>query len=131
MKKTFLMLPVCLLSLASCGGGYETADSPKETVQLTAQNFSTYVAVNTTCTMFEGQNYALYYSYFIGADECKFIDCTVTYKYTGANGSDAITVPLSLSGDGQAKPFSGKIVVGGSYYSLAITAAAGTVEVYR
>lgn len=133
MKKKLFLLPILAMSLSACGSQPTQADVlPKETVTLTQKNFSTYVAVNTTCTPFEGRSYALYYSYFIGADECKFIDCTVTYKYTGTNDSEkTFTVPLSLSGDGQAIPFVGGMNVGTTHCTLSVTNAKGTVEVYR
>ncbi len=111
------------------------SDTPKETVTLSKENFSTYVACNSSVTFNNTSNdYANYFTYFIGADYCKFINCTVTYgyaymanEYTGTGE----TVPLTLSGDGQANPYHVRINTTAGYYRFAVVAASGTVEVYR
>ena len=79
-------------------------------------------------------DYANYFTYFIGADYCKFVNCTVTYgyayianEYTGTGE----TVPLTLSGDGQANPYHVRINTTAGYYRFVVVAASGTVEVYR
>ena len=110
-------------------------DTPKESVQLSAKNYTTYVAINTSIAMPNaGYNDVIYYSYFIGADYCKFVDCKLTYKYVlngGSNESSEETVPLTLSGDGQANPFFARALNRGNYYNIVITGASGTVQVYR
>lgn len=76
------------------------SDTPKETVTLSKENFSTYVACNSSVTFNNtSYDYANYFTYFIGADYCKFINCTVTYgyaymanEYTGTGE----TVPLTF-----------------------------------
>lgn len=129
MRKIAFLLPTLLLTLTWCGS--QVITPTKETVTLGKDNFSTYVAVNTNCTYAADGNYVIYFSYFIGADNCKFIDCSVTYQYDGASDQkNSITVPLSLSGDGQANPFYNRLVIGGSVCSLKVTSAKGTVEVY-
>ncbi len=40
------------------------------------------------------------------------------------------TVPLTLSGDGQANPYHVKLGAAG-YYRFVVVAASGTVEIYR
>ena len=110
------------------------SDTPRETVTLRKENFSTYVACNSSVTFNNTSNhYANYFTYFIDADYCKFVNCTVTYgyaymanEYTGTGE----TVPLTLSGDRQANPYHVKLAAAG-YYRFVVVAASGTVEVYR
>ena len=117
-------------SLAEDNKNENAADSPKETVSLTASNFSTYVAINSIAVLVNSATHDVaYYSYFIGADYCKFINCTVTYKYNGSG--EASTVSLTLSGDGQADPFIVPNQTTHALYVLSVTGASGTVEVYR
>lgn len=110
-------------------------DSPKESVALNASNFSTYVAINSSAAILNNSyNDVIYYSYFIGADYCKFVNCLVTYTYAmngGAEGTESFTVLLTLSGDGQAKPYFARNQNRYTYYSLIVTGASWTVEVYR
>ena len=102
------------------------SDTPRETVTLSKENFSTYVACNSSVTFNNTSNhYANYFTYFIGADYCKFVNFTVTYGY-----AYMATVPLTLSGDGQANPYHVKLAEAG-YYRFVVVAASGTVEVYR
>ena len=113
-----------------------TNDSPKETDQLSAGNFSKYVAVNTAAAVIVNTSESvIYHSYFIGADYCKFINCTVTYTYVAGNNEPSSnsgqTVPLTLSGDGQAEPFHISQSNRNIYYRIVILNASGTVEVYR
>ena len=111
------------------------SDTPKETVTLSKENFSNYVASNSSVTFNNtSSDYANYFTYFIGADYCKFVNCTVTYgyaymenEYTGTGE----TVPLTLSGDGQANPYHVRISTKAGYYRFVVMAASGTVEVYR
>lgn len=111
------------------------SDTPKETVTLSKENFSTYVACNSSVTFNKTSNdYANYFTYFIGADYCKFVNCTVTYGYaytTSTYEGAGETVPLTLSGDGQANPFHVRINTTTGYYRFVMVAASGTVEVYR
>lgn len=110
------------------------SDTPKETVTLSKENFSTYVACNSSVTFNNTSNhYANYFTYFICADYCKFVNCTVTYGYaymTNEYTGTGETVPLTLSGDGQANPYHVKFEAAG-YYRFVVVAASGTVEVYR
>ena len=134
MKKFTLLLPLLTIALASCSGD-KVSDSPKESVKLSEKNYTSYIAINTTFAM-PNAGYAdvIYYSYFIGADYCKFVDCTISYKYiinSGAAESAMETVPLTLSGDGQANPFYARLNNRGNYYRIVITGASGTVQVYR
>lgn len=137
MKKLLLLLPFVTFLLTGCNPKEENkvTDTPKESIQLSASNYTNYVAINT----FIGQpnssyNDIIYYSYFIGADYCKFVDCKITYRYVlngGSTQTEEATVPLTLSGDGQANPFYARGLSRGSYYSITITKASGTVQVYR
>lgn len=82
------------------------SDTPKETITLSKENFSIYVACNSSVTFNNtSYHYANYFTYFIGADYCKFVNCTVTYGYAymaNEYTDTGETVPLTLSGDGQA-----------------------------
>ena len=134
MKKFALLLPLLTIALVSCGGD-RVSDSPKESVKLSEKNYSTYVAINTSFAM-PNAGYAdiIYFSYFIGADYCKFVDCTITYKYvinSGSVESPEETVPLTLSGDGQANPYYARLNNRGYFFNIVITGASGTVQVYR
>ena len=138
MKKVLLSVFVLpLLCLTGCNPKEDNkvTDTPKESVQLSTSNYTSYVAINTSIAMPNaGYNDVIYYSYFIGADYCKFVDCKLTYKYVLSGGSaesSEETVPLTLSGDGQANPFFARALSRGSYYSIVITGASGTVQVYR
>ena len=132
MKKTLLILSTLLLLLTGCNPQEDKiTDSPKESVELSASNFSTYVAINTTSVFNPDYNDMCFYSYFIGADYCKFVDCKVTYKYVGANTSSEYTVPLTLSGDGQALAYIARNIGRGQTYTLTVTSAKGTVHIYR
>lgn len=116
------------------GADNTISNSPKESVQLSAGNFSKYVAVNSTVSLIYNEyNSVVYYSYFNGADYCKFINCTVTYSYllNGGGEGNQYTVPLTLSGDGQSDPFFVSRPDRYTYYSIKIIGASGTVEVYR
>ena len=97
------------------------SDTPKETVTLSKENFSTYVACNSSVTFNNTSNdYANYFTYFIG-------DAYMANEYTGTGE----TVPLTLSGDGQANPYHVRINTTAGYYRFVVVAASGTVEVYR
>lgn len=139
-----LLLSLMLFGLTGCNSDSgnssssednRVVDSPKESVSLSASNFSTYVAVNSSAAILNNSyNDVIYYSYFIGADYCKFVNCFVTYTYAKngtTNIASSFTVPLTLSGDGQAEPFFVRDQTRFTYYSLVVTAASGTVEVYR
>ena len=128
------------MSLTGCSANTNNSDnnvsnSPKESVELSGSNFSKYVAVNSTAAIINNAyNDVIYYSYFIGADYCKFVNCSVTYTYAqngGATGANDYTVSLSLSGDGQADPYFVRNTSAHVYYSIVIKSASGTVEVYR
>lgn len=146
MKKLFLLLSLPIFALSGCGKSSNTtnntssadnkiSNSPKESVALTVENFSTYVAINSSSTLLNNSyNDVIYYSYFVGADYCKFVNCTVTYKYKRSGTeytTEDYTVALSLSGDGQADPYFVYNQGRSMYYFLIIVAASGTVEVYR
>lgn len=134
MKKLFLLLSFIPLVLTGCNSQEKekATDSPKETVQLTAKNFSTYVAINSSSTSVGNDSKVRYYTYFIGADYCKFIDCKVSYIYRHAttpssDSNEQTTISLSISGDGEAAFF----LTGGLYYYCEVVSASGTVLVYR
>ena len=139
MKKLFL-LPFLFVVLTGCtasnSNGGTASNGPIETVTLNAENFSTYVATNSISTGRDDYYSMTYYTYFIGADNCKFIDCSVTYQYVVAGntptGTNGTTVPLTISGDGEAVPYSIRIS-GTTYtpYVLHVISSSGTVEVYR
>lgn len=110
-------------------------DKPKEIVELTKDNFSTYVAINCSSSLISNETSrytVVYYAYFIGADYCKFVNCTVTYSfcYSGNNSGSEVTVPLTLSGDGQADPYYVQLR-DNYYYTFKFVSASGTVMVYR
>ena len=105
--------------------------STYERVELTVDNFSKYVATQTNRVEKDSVSYATYFAYFKGADHCRFNDCTVTYSFVadtikGATG----TVPLTISGDGEAKPANLYIYGKTTNYVLKIEAVSGTVDVY-
>ena len=131
MKKIFL-LPLIVLMLTGCGttSSNEEAHKENESIQLTTSNFSTYVATNSNAVSLGNDSYVRYYTYFIGADNCRFIDCQVTYYYQHATSPIADpteeTIKLSLSGDGEANFF----YVRGLYYVLVVKSVKGTVIVY-
>ena len=153
MKKIFL-LPLIVLMLTGCGQNGDITnsdnsesrsdvvlpsnntveDKPKERVQLTKDNFSTYVAINCNSSLISNETSSytvVYYAYFIGADYCKFVDCKVTYLYSyNGNPGAETTVPLTLSGDGQANPFYAT-QRNNYYYTFQFVSASGTVMVYR
>ena len=112
-------------------------NEPKEEVELTLSNLGKYVAINNNAVLLNnsstGNNVVVFYAYFIGADYCKFINCTISYYYSpsggGPNGGEN-TTGLSLSGDGQANPFY-TIIDGNHWYSFNVSAVTGTVLVYR
>ena len=144
-KRSFLYIPLFLgLLITGCKSGEKStnnsdtssvgdnkiSDSPKESVSLTKSNFSTYVAINSIAVLVNSATHDVaYYSYFIGADYCKFRNCTVTYKYSGPG--ETSTVSLTLSGDGQADPYFVANQATHAFYVLSVTGASGTVEVYR
>ena len=110
-------------------------DTPKESVSLTAKNFSTYVACNSTVAFnTTSYDYANYFTYFIGADYCKFVNCTVTYGYAYMDNEYSgvgETVSLTLSGDGQTNLFHARLNNSSAYYRFVVLNASGIVEVYR
>lgn len=141
MKKLLITLPLLALGLAGCNASANytpsnssktTSKSSNETVQLTLDNFSTYVATNSSSTVNTTSGYETYYTYFIGTDFCKFIDCTVSYGYAYYNNSfDGLseTVRLSLSGDGEAKPLHVQTRSTTMYYQFVLLSVSGTVEI--
>ena len=146
MKKLFLLLALPIFALSGCGKSSNTtnntssadnkiSNSPKESVALTVENFSTYVAINSSAALLNNSNDdVIYYSYFIGADYCKFVNCTVTYKYKRSGTeytTEDYTIALSFSGDGQADPYLVQDQRRSTYYFIIITGASGTIEVYR
>lgn len=109
MKKLLILLPLTLMALTGCNSNKvdkRVSDTPRETITLSKENFSTYVTCNSSVTFNNTSNhYANYFTYFIGADYCKFVNCTVTYGYaymTNEFTGTGETVHLTLSGDGQA-----------------------------
>ena len=148
MKKCLLFIPFMLLGLSGCNpknsdsvnpsngntqATNQSAQTTKGKVQLSAENYTTYIAINTSIALPNaGYSDVIYYSYFIGSSYCKFIDCKLTYKYVlngGSNESSPVTVPLTLSGDGQAEPFYARALNRGNYYAIVITGASGTVQI--
>ena len=137
MKKTLFLLPLVLLALTSCSSNAadnKVSDSPKQSVTLSAENFSTYVATNSSSALLNNSyNDVIYYTYFNGADYCKFVNCTVTYKYVSNQSTEGTeeTIKLTLSGDGETNPYFARSQNRYTYYHAVVTAASGTVEVYR
>lgn len=139
MRKKVVCVPVMLSLLVGCGVSQtntkvitQTPTVEKSTaVELTVDNFSKYVAVNTSaCLITATSNNVIYYSYFIGADYFRFNNCTVTYKYKYSESliSESYTVPLTFSGDGQALPYSPK---NSNYvFTFTLISTSGTVERY-
>lgn len=137
-KRLLVLLPLLLMTLSGCNSDKvdnRVSGTIKETITLSASNFSTYVACNSIVTFNNTSNdYANYFTYFIGADYCKFINCNVTYGYAQMDNEYTIgreTVPLSLSGDGQTNPFHARFNTATAYYRFVVIDASGTVEVYR
>lgn len=137
MKKTLFLLPLVLLALTGCNSNAtdnKVSDSPKQSVTLSAENFSTYVATNSSSALLNNSyNDVIYYTYFNGADYCKFVNCTVTYKYVSNQSTEGTeeTIKLTLSGDGETNPYFARSQNRYTYYHAVVTAASGTVEVYR
>lgn len=141
MKKVLFLLPLLALGLVGCKnqpctcstqGG--VSNGPLQTVSLSKNNFSTYVATNTTMSFDTNHvGYAHYHTNFIGAGYCKFINCSVTYAYimNGSTSTSGNEVPLTLSGDGETKECICRINNAGVSYDIYIVSAKGTVEVYR
>ncbi len=136
MKKGLLFI-FALGLMTGCTASKENvvSNTPKESITLSAENFSKYVATNSSSSLIgSSYNNVIYYTHFVGADYCKFIDCTVTYTYV-ANGSTpsgtGTTISLTLSGDGETLPYYVHSQSGNVYYSIGIISASGTVEVYR
>lgn len=147
MKKYFIFFSLILLGLTCCNGKENgpidsTAGSVQSTtastqpikgkVELTADNYVNYIAINTNMVIINSSYDTMYYSYFIGSNHCKFIDCKLTYKYVSNSGSaesSTGTIPLTLSGDGQANPFYVRSPNRGVYYSIVIITATGTVQI--
>ena len=128
MKRIAILLPLIVASLTGCGS------SGSQTIELTKDNFSTYVATNSMVAYNNmTYDYATYFTHFIGANGCSFIDCTVTYRYvTGSvetNDASDTTVPLSLSGDGEAKPFMVRLTSTVRMYSFYLVSVSGKVEI--
>lgn len=116
---------------------HRVEDKPKEEVELTLSNLGTYVAINNNAVLLNnsstGDNVVVFYAYFIGADYCKFVDCTISYYYSpsgGGSNAGENTTALSLSGDGQATPFYTRIQ-GNHWYYFNVSAVTGRVLVYR
>ena len=141
MKKLFL-LPLFAIALAGCSSGSVgcTCSSSNakliESVNLSLDNFSKYIATNTIRTFVGNTDYSSYHTQFIGADDCRFINCTIEYSFVymnnepGGAGTGTV-VPLTISGDGETKPFVVRVSQNTGYYSFALIAVTGTVEVYR
>lgn len=150
-RNVFLLLPLLFIGLCGCDSDNSSepnvaekdnnviSNTPKQSIQLTASNFATYVATNSSCSIvMDSASDVIYYTYFIGADYCKFINCKVSYSYvsnTTENQNTLATVtgivPLTLSGDGEAKPFYVRSQNRNQYYYLVVVSVSGTVEVYR
>ncbi len=140
MKK-IVLLPLLLFALTACNSGSSNctciggSSEPKETVSLTKDNFSKYVTTNSTCSYHSNNDYANYYTYFVGAKCCKFISCEVTYVYTyqGAEttATSGTTITLTIAGDGEALPYVARTSQNAGYYALVVISASGTVQVYR
>lgn len=139
MKKSIFLAVALLSLLTSCvrnnpnptdstsvtSETNKDADFP-QTITLTTDNFSTYVA--TSSSSVEVDRDIIYYTHFIGADNCRFNGCTVTYTYStsGADkGDGSSTVPLTISGDGEAKPFCRKESFG--FYTFYLLSVKGQI----
>ena len=136
MKRSLLLLPICLVLLSGCNQD-KISNKPKYEVDLSASNVYSYVSKQQSSTLIrDAGTYSdmIYYCHFVGADYCKFVDCELYYEFwarkdnsIGERGS----IHLTLSGDGDAWPFyvyqQNKTV----YYECRITGASGTVLVYR
>lgn len=106
-----------------------------ETITLSKDNFSTYIATNTSIAFVPKMDYSdyhiFYYTYFIGADNCRFIDCTITYCYSsGSTYTKRETVSLTISGDGEAKPYMESFSKYSNNFSFSLVSASGTIKVY-
>lgn len=139
MKRTSILLPIILLALVGCNSNNTTSNTesnePVQTVELSSSNFSDYVAINSSASLINSDSQdVIYYSYFIGADYCKFIDCSVTYVYVhsgSGSSSSQSTVKLTISGDGQANPYFVYKQNNHTYYYISVISVSGTVEVYK
>ena len=138
VKLSMLVLPLVLVGCTSNSAtnvsDNKITNSPKESITLSASNYSTYIATNSSSTLLNNSyNDVIYYTYFTGADYCKFVNCKITYKYVenGGDEGSSHTISLNLSGDGEATPFFVRNQNRYTYYYAVITGATGTVEVYR
>ena len=138
MKKFLIILPILLLccncKTSNNSSLQNISNDLKESVVLTTKNFSTYISTNSSVSWNnESNDYATYFTYFIGVDGCKYIDCTITYGYAYMNEEykgEGNTVSLSLSGNGEAKPFHIRLGSTHSYYTFVLLNVSGIVEVY-
>ena len=112
-------------------GEYCSPQEERETVTLTLDNLSTYIATNSSSTYFSDKNHTMYYTYFIGSDHCKFTNCVIICKYTGEATSKIYTVKLNLSGDGEVPPYYVRNSGMYTYSSLIIESVSGTVEILK
>lgn len=126
MKKLFITF-LAGISLTSCN-----TINNFETVTLSKDNFSTYIATNTSIAFASKSDYYIFYfTHFIGADNCRFIDCTITYCYSsGSTSTKRETVSLTISGDGEAKPYMESFSYYPNNYSFSLISASGTIKVY-
>lgn len=139
MKK-IVLLPLLLFVLTACNSGSSNctciggSSEPKETVSLTKENFSKYVGTYSSSSVYDAVHSVTYYTHFVGASDCKFIDCSVTYNYTFSTGVTAIndtTVQLTLSGDGETVPFAVQPGSNNGVLTFKLISVNGTIEVYK
>ncbi len=136
MKNKLLLLFLPMLLLTGCNktssGVIPTKE--RETVALTADNYSKYIAVYTQSdTYYDGKTYTLYRYQLEGSSLCKFIDCKLTYSFANASGTlpDYLTtyeMDLTISGCGESIELSVRQGYNGYMY-FAVVSASGTVEI--
>ena len=137
MKKKLLLLflPILLLTGCNNSSGGALPEKDRETVTLTANNYSKYIAVFTITDSYGAGNYSysIYRYQFVGSTICKFNDCSITYCFTKDNGAEQeaqYTTHLTISGYGETEQVDfAHANTDYTYYHLKIKAVNGTVEV--
>ena len=138
MKKFWLLTTLLIggLLLTGCNNssGGALPEKDRETVMLTADNYSKYIAVYTTTdTYYSGASYSIYHYYLVGSSLCKFIDCKITYGFSNDSGEfegghTPYEINLTISGCGESTEVSKRVGYGG-YYHFSVISASGSVEI--
>ncbi len=122
-----LMMSTAMVGCSSNNGSIiAVGDAKVETVTLSKDNVTDYVATYSSAALIDAaNNVSVYHCHFVGADNCKFIDCSIQYTWQSGNATG--TAHLTISGDGEAIPCTGRRVA----CTLVITGATGKVQILK